>query len=78
MLGNKGKLMTYDDLIITIHSKVMPPNEYYTLLLDNAGTIITQTAIQSKRTIASDLGMTPQVFATAFKFITARYVQLSN
>lgn len=62
--------MTYDELITKI-TQPMVDAEYYNLLLDHSKTIVIQTSISSKKEVAKDLGMSPQVFATAVKFISA-------
>jgi len=60
----------YKNLIKEI-SQPLTPGRYYKLLLDNAEVILIQVAQTSKAQVAKDLGMTPQVFATAIKFIAS-------
>ena len=62
--------MTYTELITKIKEPMLP-TEYYKLLLAHPHEITIQIANTSKKQVADDLGMTPQVFATAIKFITA-------
>jgi len=66
--------MKYNQLIAKIQTP-LAQNEYYALLLTNAKTIVIQTTTHSKKQIAEDLGMSPQVFATAYKFIMAAYYE---
>ena len=65
--------MQYKELIHTVSTIPMDPNKYYGLLLTNANIIVMETLNTSKKQIAKDLGMSPQVFATAYKFIQAAY-----
>ena len=62
--------MSYEQLIAKLKDP-MPADEYYKLLLTNARAIVIELAKKPKSKIAKDLGMSPQVFATAVKFISA-------
>ncbi len=63
--------MKYDELLTKIATPILP-HRYYELLLDSSTIIVMQVAKTSKKQVAQDLGMTPQVFATAYKFISCK------
>ncbi len=65
--------MKYTKLLQLI-THPLPDHEYYSLLLANADTIISQTAFTSKGQVATDLGMNPTVFATTYKFLFAQTI----
>ena len=65
--------MSYDELVSLIAERPkLPEEEYYSLLLDNADVITQQLITKTKANIASDLGMSAQVFSTALRFLKCR------
>jgi len=63
--------MTYTQLIEQLSTPLVDKH-YYSLLLDNATAIVIEASTTSKSKVAKELGMSPQVFATAYKFISSR------
>lgn len=65
--------MSYEELLESIKAP-LPDHIYYSLLLENAQTIVQQTVLTSKGQVAVDLGMNPAVFATTYKFLSAQTI----
>jgi len=63
--------MTYPQLIDHLQDNRLPDNDYYKFLLNNSSIIIEQIPYKSKAILGKELGMTPQVFSTALKYILA-------
>ncbi len=62
--------MTYRELLTQLEVR-LPSDKYYSILLENAGVIVKEVRTRKKGTVATELGMTSQVFTTIYKVLHA-------